>query len=76
MQPTKDNQTVWRTPNPQCPSCQAKRMHSREEFSQFHKEAGTGTTENAIKINEAETYANANAIKKATDSPASDSPAS
>ena len=68
MQPTKDkahagvlqgDQTVWRTPNPQCPSCQAKRMHSREEFSQFHKEAGTGTADAA------------NAIKKATDSPAS-----
>ena len=34
--------TIARTPNPDCPACQAKRMHTKYEWAQFHPLAGTG----------------------------------
>jgi len=37
-----DDKTVRRTPNPSCPAFQKKCRHTRQEFQEFHKEAGCG----------------------------------
>lgn len=36
-------ETIHRTPNPDCPACQAKRQHTAEEWFLHHPLAGTGS---------------------------------
>jgi hypothetical protein len=37
-----ERELVHRTPNPECPGCIAMRLHTPEEFKQFHPLAGHG----------------------------------
>lgn len=39
----KWDRTITRTPAPGCPSCEANRLHTAEDWKQFHPDAGTGT---------------------------------
>ena len=39
---TPKPETVFRTPNPDCPACRIKLRHTVDEWRQFHVEAGTG----------------------------------
>lgn len=34
--------TVNRTPNPDCPACQVKRLHKPDEWKEYHPRAGEG----------------------------------
>lgn len=36
--------TIARTLHPDCPACQAGRMHAPEEWAKFHPHAGEGST--------------------------------
>lgn len=37
--------TTLRSPNTECPSCQAKTLHTKENWTTFHPLAGTGSIE-------------------------------
>jgi hypothetical protein len=39
----QEGEPVFRTPNLECPACQAKRIHVEEEWKKYHPLAGTGT---------------------------------
>jgi hypothetical protein len=39
--PSREKLTIFRTPNPRCPACQALRRHTGGEFIEFHPLART-----------------------------------
>ena len=39
---SREAQTVHRTPNPTCPACQAKRLHTEQERETYHPLRTTG----------------------------------
>ncbi len=45
MQKRRRDLTIHRTSNPDCPACQAGRIHQPDEWTKFHPEAGSGIFE-------------------------------
>jgi hypothetical protein len=46
----QDDLIVMRTPNPACPACKVFRLHSKEEFAEYHPFAGTGVNWDSPRI--------------------------